>query len=304
MGIWTDDQYDDYVTANATTRADKQLVSGKGEPFDRRYPGIVVGYDPMWRWMSDNNIVNLDPKNFRYLRQAYQTAMGEFRPKVTSRLRQIMGRRTGVALIEEIADSERTVRIRPYHGKRVNAETTVAGDDSKAYARGVIMDYDDRDLPPDLGEGGGANALIRFTPDLYRGAAMATPSNAPDEVLFHELIHASRIMRGVLDDIPVDGKYDDQEEYLAVVLTNIYMSEKGQWIFAGDHKTKPVPLQGLKADYFLRNSQHVNMPPATLIDHFKWSQPKFYRALAYLPSPPKYNWVREFRLQNSGNFTM
>jgi hypothetical protein len=47
------------------------------------------------------------------------------------------------------------------------------------------------------------------------------PGWGPDEVLFHELVHAARIVG--FDDGPLD-----EEEFFAVLITNIYMSEKGK----------------------------------------------------------------------------
>lgn len=93
--------------------------------------------------------------------------------------------------------------------------------------------------------------------------------------------------------MPVNQKYKDEEEYLAVVLTNIYLSEKGQWVFRGDHDDGI--LVGPPASGFLNNPQHVNMPPRRLIEDFRNSQPQFYDRLAHLPpNRPKYNWVREY----------
>jgi hypothetical protein len=151
---------------------------------------------------------------------------------------------------------------------------------------------------------------VEFDPDMWSGRRMAAPSNAPDEVLYHELVHASRYVNGVFDGEPVNKGYDDAEEYLAIVLTNIYMSEKGQWIFAGDHDVGI--LQGRDAIGFLNNQQHVDMPPTRLIENFRNSQRQFYDKLAHLPPyQPKYNWVRQYDLDRprylhmlQGNFRM
>jgi hypothetical protein len=47
------------------------------------------------------------------------------------------------------------------------------------------------------------------------------PGWGPDEVLFHELVHAARIVG--FDDGPLD-----EEEFFSVLITNIYISEKGK----------------------------------------------------------------------------
>ncbi len=146
-----------------------------------------------------------------------------------------------------------------------------------------------------LGDGGGTNALIWYSPEMFEGRYRPTePAQQPDEVLYHELVHASRDMRGVRKNFLVNKGYDNFEEYLAVVLTNIYLSDKGQLVFAGNHGGTVI-LHGADADNFLHNSQNVDVPPTMLIQNFKDYQPEFYRALATLPSwRPKHNWVRQY----------
>jgi hypothetical protein len=110
--------------------------------------------------------------------------------------------------------------------------------------------------------------------------------------LFHELVHSSRAFRGVEDPKYVDHDYDNQEELLAITITNIYLSEKGQQVLVGDHGTKP--LQGVERDNWLNNSQHIDsLSPKELMKNFKNSQKEFYKALADLPIPPRWNPVRD-----------
>lgn len=86
-----------------------------------------------------------------------------------------------------------------------------------------------------LGTGEGSDAFILFSPDMFwqngicanLGAPQA-PGSKPSEVLFHEMVHAYRQMRGLSYTLPTLGgraRYDDLEEFAAVVLTNIYTSE-------------------------------------------------------------------------------
>jgi hypothetical protein len=48
---------------------------------------------------------------------------------------------------------------------------------------------------------------------------------ATDEVLYHELVHASRMIAGVMNFTTVDHWYKNAEKYLAVILSNIYVSD-------------------------------------------------------------------------------
>jgi hypothetical protein len=46
----------------------------------------------------------------------------------------------------------------------------------------------------------------------------------------HELVHATRIMQGKMSRIPLKGpliRYKDEEEFLAVVITNVFASANG-----------------------------------------------------------------------------
>src|SRR5262249_15888945 len=59
-----------------------------------------------------------------------------------------------------------------------------------------------------------------------------------DEVLFHEMIHALRSIQGVRNDVPTEDTvrdYDTEEEFLAIVATNVYISAKGGLKLRADH---------------------------------------------------------------------
>ena len=77
-----------------------------------------------------------------------------------------------------------------------------------------------------VGTGKGSDVIISFNP-----ASIITKKvfdRSPDAVLFHELVHALRIFHGVRNPIPTnDYKWMNEEEWLAVLLTNIYMSAGG-----------------------------------------------------------------------------
>src|SRR5258708_23434633 len=66
---------------------------------------------------------------------------------------------------------------------------------------------------------------------------MATKSGAqPDEILFHEMVHATRQMRGIFNPMPLGFLYDTEEEFFAILLANIYASETGRPIdLRSDH---------------------------------------------------------------------
>src|SRR5262249_25187060 len=84
-----------------------------------------------------------------------------------------------------------------------------------------------------VGTGKGSDATIKYTPSIY-GQSWCHPEgeygSKADEVLFHEMIHALRVMQGKYNAIPTGDPlhgYHDEEEYLAITATNVYMSAKG-----------------------------------------------------------------------------
>ena len=63
-------------------------------------------------------------------------------------------------------------------------------------------------------------------------------NQGPDDMLVHELVHSLREMRGQFNCVPTRTTgYENQEEYFAILLQNIYASEKGLTIFRGNHLT-------------------------------------------------------------------
>ena len=111
---------------------------------------------------------------------------------------------------------------------------------------------------------------------------MHAPALESDEVLFHELIHASRLVNGVFSaKIKVNQGYTNEEEYLAVVISNIYLAEKGKNLFRASHSNLSA-LPDLEG--FLNNAQFVNLKPRELLNRFKAKQPLFFRDLADISS--------------------
>jgi hypothetical protein len=73
------------------------------------------------------------------------------------------------------------------------------------------------------------------------------PGGLPDEVLLHELIHAYRRIHGrsqtARDIIIPDFYYETYDEFVAILLANIYRSAKGRHNLRKDHlKWRPLPI--------------------------------------------------------------
>src|SRR5262249_25483269 len=86
------------------------------------------------------------------------------------------------------------------------------------------------------GAGSGANSAIHFSPELFPGP-YTFPGSKPDEMLFHETVHAFRQVSGSEHPWPVNQGYDDLEDYYAVVIANMYLSSKGKTVLRASHST-------------------------------------------------------------------
>ncbi len=85
-----------------------------------------------------------------------------------------------------------------------------------------------------LGTGTGSNTTIQYHPmpwlmETFRTGRVGNVM--PDDVLFHELVHALRMMSGMVEPMDMGNadhtaRYGNTEEFYAVLITNIYLSER------------------------------------------------------------------------------
>jgi hypothetical protein len=213
----------------------------------------------------------------------------------------------GSALLHDILDSGKILWIRPYtiYGTSdvPNAETvpiSKAGEISdieaatEATAVGMPI-FNDGVVLDGSGLGLGTDTIIQFSPMVFspQEQNLEGPGSEPDEVLFHEMVHASRMMHGVSYSIPVNQGYTDEEEYLGVVLTNVYLSEKRKTAFRGGQKAGSPSLK--QPDKFLDNVQGTDMAPIVLIERFRLRSPKLYDAFAKIgEESASFNPIRDF----------
>ena len=97
-----------------------------------------------------------------------------------------------------------------------------------------------------------------------------------DEVLLHELVHALRMVSGVEYGRSVTGGYGNQEEFLAVLVTNMYRSNKGLPLF--DYALNPI-----QASTFL--DTNITPTPRELIRSLRDKQPSLFAALKSVQAP-------------------
>ena len=148
-----------------------------------------------------------------------------------------------------------------------------------------------------VAEGGGSDASVYFTPSEWGGgkSACSGPGTgaAADEVLFHEMVHALRDMQGVSNPVPtVNTSYLNEEEFLAIVVTNVYISAKGGTKFRANHFDDSIlwsPLNTSKG--FVEDEDNRKV----LTNYSSMWQPTFGQ-LANL-TQPKFNPFREVILR-------
>jgi hypothetical protein len=168
---------------------------------------------------------------------------------VLSQLNAILSSTTGRVLIHEIASrSSKTMFIRPYHATpetgTCNA-TASPTDLAAATLRGTTALDGQGNLPAPgrprtIGTGDGSDSVVNYNPSTFQtGSSCAVgPGATPDEILLHEMVHGSRQMAGrsVRERVLGNPNMDNYEEFVAIVVSNIYRSERGVPQLRSDHR--------------------------------------------------------------------
>jgi nucleoid-associated protein YgaU len=143
------------------------------------------------------------------------------------------------------------------------------------------------------GTGGGVNVEVHFSPELF--AAGAGPASDPDDILLHEMVHGLREMQGEFDQVPTatqDYLYDNDEEFVAIVTSNIYVSEKkgpNAVLRKDHHGNNPLPAAESTSDGFLLN----NMENLFWIKFLYSQEMAYFLSLAANVMAP-FNPIREY----------
>jgi hypothetical protein len=124
------------------------------------------------------------------------------------------------------------------------------------------------------GTGLGSDVTIQYTPAQWREAAstctkgLCGPGSARDEVLLHEVFHGLRVMMGKLLSVPMGDGYNTQEEFFAILVTNVYQAEMGR------------PLRGNHQDFNeLQNAGKFSKTYRSKIDLFRAQHTDLAKAL-------------------------
>lgn len=142
-------------------------------------------------------------------------------------------------------------------------------------------------------DGRAYGALIEFSPHIYYPRVRHIPASPngdqPDEVLYHELVHAFRRSSSKRNRVESAGgliDYDSNEEFYAILSTNIYISDLTNRRKTGllrDHKIGANPLEAALARSFefFRSSTNA----FAMVDQFAKDNPGFSGAMAKVKAP-------------------
>jgi hypothetical protein len=207
---------------------------------------------------------------------------GDYEDEVHAQLMGILAFDSGRAVIDEIWGKPHRVRIQPWRGRpqaQPNAEATPTNFRAATMAHRPVRDGEDghHEAAWGHGAGRGSNVVVHYSPRdwsedslpawdattrnnwaFVNGVLPPLPGDDAGEVLLHELVHALRQMSGLLDPYPMERGFDTQEEFFAVLVTNIYTSERGRF-------------RQLRADH----------GTSALFEPQEWSTDREYRALTY-----------------------
>ena len=253
------------------------------------FQGLIVTYFvfPVWLWRFDETLIRGWPVNISSYRYQRDWHIND----VSKVLASFSGMDTVNALGKAMAAAHKKMTILPFfnfdHYPKLPFKPL--GLNSAAYP--ATNAAGSAKIVP----GVSTDAVVLFSPRLWGqngrpgSFGYSGPGSDADEVLFHEMIHGLRLMVGANSaKNTLDNAYDNEEEFIAVVLTNIYMAETGTMTLRQDHGGfVPMP----QPRDFLKNPQYQN-----LLRNFKHKQRGFYNDLADIDIRKAWwNPVREFR---------
>ena len=192
---------------------------------------------------------------------------------VSSLLGEFRGKFTGTALRNAILAAQNELLILPFFNFNLYP---VLPWRPLGFNSTASSGHDDPDII-------GSDAVIMFSAHMWtrKGepgtSGISGPGSEADEVLFHELVHGLRNMAGVIaTQNKLDNNFENEEEFIAVVLSNIYLAEKGRKFLRADHAGfEPMS----HPERFLNEPQNKR-----LLLKFKGEQRPFFDELSKIPA--------------------
>jgi hypothetical protein len=127
------------------------------------------------------------------------------------------------------------------------------------------------------------------------GPTPASAGDYPAETLLHEMLHGLRQLAGQQDMSAIGLDYDTMEEFYAILLTNVYMSERGRKrLRKNHHGNSPLDKDAATSEGFLMFGDHVRWLTwlvnrgAVMVRRVAEINAPFNPIRAYLADPKKY----------------
>ena len=243
-------------------------------------PNVNVAYPTFNDWLGLYNFHKTMTRGEAWNRSLFTDMKGSYERAVLEQLNRLPKTSVGRAVLVEIMLGPLfEVRILPFDFMGTwsvgTGAVTQAWNEKNSWVKGVPLAGQTADGKPyvstGVGTGTGSSADIFFTPGRHKG------KNAAEETLLHELLHASRKVRGVTYRMPVSGGYGNIEEFLAVTVSNMYRSQKNESLrdYHG-YEIKPSTFLDLK----------LSPTPRLLLGYMRNKQKSLFERLAKLDDVP------------------
>jgi hypothetical protein len=277
-----------------------RLLHPEREPLEH-HPNIRIGYFGLADWLDDQPEPEQRP--FRAALAKYVLAQSVYRRRTLAQFKALAGHGVSKAVLAEVdAARDRKLTVMPYRPKNdndVNADSEAQRDRPSTWLGFPVRDTDGSVIHGiGRGTGEGSSVTIDYSPEMWGRdgtAHFSGPASDADDVLCHELVHAGRQMNGKEHSKALNGHYNNEEEFVSILVTNIYLSEKEQVKLRGSHRSiktwdgdKIVARRHdvlLHPERFLQNPQGLSPPPKELLEKIRNRQPKLWHALVKLRKP-------------------
>jgi hypothetical protein len=231
---------------------------------------------------------------------------------------------TGSAILNAIAATGKSLVIRPFPDKSAcNADAGPGSwEDATRKEHPVLPGSDDPKTPgddrfkpvteysgvrrvlslpeePRIGTGIGSDCEIRFSPEMWGyGGSCGTggqPGARPGEILFHEMVHAYRQMAGHSFSLPTIGtrrRYDNVEEFIAILLTNLFATDSTNHMASGKLRASHWGFDALAAPQ--AHQWSFNKANRTILDALLLEEPILVAAIK--DAPCSFHPIKEYLL--------
>lgn len=240
-----------------------------------------------WVKFIDDTIGGYD--DWRGKVEQYRRYIRGYVMNTTALLDGIMHFDTGRAVLKKFDNAQHSITISPEKWNQRRKGFTAPAhlrDRADVIAAGEWVSDDTNEV----GTGKGADVVIKLSPEAF--AYVDLPGFRPDEALLHELVHAAFMVHGKNTTDHVNRGFRDESEWNAILIANIYRSEKGMHDLLGSHDWA---VTFKDTDNFLDSSK-LHPSPRILLERLKFFAPILFNDISSVPvTKAKFNPIRQYR---------